>query len=180
LPVIIARRKMKSGNGGFTLLELIITVSIIGILASLALPAYQNYTARAKISEVILALSACRTNISETVQSANFLPFGGSWQCESQAGTAVSAFVAMIETSDEGAVRARIQNVNALMDGQHVILRPWPGLNRSAAIQPGDYIALWDCGPAPSNTNDISSMVPVSCRASAADLGATSGWSSAS
>ncbi len=86
----------------------------------------------------------------------------------------------MIETSDEGAVRARIQNVNALMDGQHVILRPWPGLNRSAAVQAGDYIALWDCGPAPSNTNDISSMVPVSCRASAADLGATSGWSSAS
>ena len=171
---------MKNGNGGFTLLELIITVSIIGILASLALPAYQNYSARAKISEVLLALSTCRASISETVQSANFLPFGGNWQCESQAGAAVSAFVASIETSDEGAVRVSIQNVNALMDDQHVILRPWPNLNRSAAVQPGDYIALWDCGPAPSNTNDISSMVPGSCRASAADLGATSAWSSAS
>jgi len=180
LPVIIARRKMKNGNGGFTLLELIIVISIIGILATLALPAYHNYTARAKISEVILALSTCRTNISETVQSANFLPFGGNWQCESQAGTAVSAFVATIETSDEGAVRVSIQNVNALMDGQHVILRPWPDLNRSASVQAGDYIALWDCGPAPRNSNDISARVPGSCRASAADLGGTSGWASAS
>jgi type IV pilus assembly protein PilA len=171
---------MKNGNGGFTLLELIIVVSIIGILATLALPAYQNYTARAKMSEVILALSACRTSISETVQSANFLPFGGDWQCESQAGTATSEFVASIETSDEGAVRVRIQNVNNLMNDQHLMLRPWPDLNRSGAVQAGDYIALWDCGPAPSNTNDISAMVPGTCRASAADLGATSGWSSAS
>ena len=170
---------MKNHSGGFTLLEVIIVVSIIGILASLALPAYESYSARAKTSEIILALSTCRTNISETVQSANFLPFGGSWQCESQAGTAVSSFVQTIETSDEGAVRVRIQNVNAVMDGQHIVLRPWPNLNRSATVQPGDHIALWDCGPAATNTNDISSMVPGSCRATAAELGATSGWSSA-
>ena len=171
---------MKNGNSGFTLLELIIVVSIIGILSSLALPAYQNYTARAKLSEVILALSTCRTSISEAVQSANFLPIGGNWQCESTTGTAVSAFVAAIETSDEGAVRVSIQNINALIDGQHVVLRPWPDLNRSAAVQAGDYIALWDCGPAPSNTNDISAMVPGSCRATAAELGGTSGWASTS
>ena len=171
---------MKNDNGGFTLLELIIVISIIGILASIALPAYQSYSARAKMSEVILALSICRTSISETVQSANFLPFGGNWKCESKAGTAASTFVEILETSDEGAVRVRIQNINALMEGQHVILRPWPDVNRSAAVQPGDYIALWDCGPAPSNINDISSMVPGSCRASAADLGGTSGWASAS
>jgi len=171
---------MKNGNDGFTLLELIIIVSIIGILASLALPAYQNYTARAKISEVLLALSTCRSSISESVQTANFLPIGGNWQCESKTGVTASAFVGSIETSDEGGVRVSIQNVNALMDGQHVILRPWPDVNRSAAVQAGDYIALWDCGPAPSNTNDIASMVPGSCRASAADLGGTSGWASAS
>ena len=171
---------MKNGNSGFTLLELIIVVSIIGILSSLALPAYQNYTARAKMSEVLLALSTCRTSISETVQSANFLPFGGSWQCESLTGTAESTYVASIQTSDEGAVRVNIQNVSGQMNGQQVIMRPWPDLNRSATVQPGDHIALWDCGPAPSNANDISSMVPGSCRASAADLGGMSGWASAS
>ena len=54
---------------GFTLIELMIVVAIIGILAAVALPAYQDYTKRAKMSEVILAASACRTTITEVYQS---------------------------------------------------------------------------------------------------------------
>src|SRR5678816_2274139 len=56
---------------GFTLIELMIVVAIIGILAAVALPAYQDYTVRAKVSEVVLAASSCRTGISETVQNSN-------------------------------------------------------------------------------------------------------------
>ena len=171
---------MNHNNSGFTLLELMIVVAIIGILSSVSLPAYQNYTARAKIGEVVLALSTCRTAISETVQSASSLPTGGDWVCESKAGTALTSFVETLETSDEGAVRAEIRNVNSLVDGQHIILRPWPDVNRSGPVQSGDAIAQWDCGPAPTNTEDISSMLPGSCRANATDLGATSGWASAS
>ena len=53
---------MKQVQKGFTLIELMIVVAIIGILAAVALPAYQDYTIRAKVSEVILAASACRTS----------------------------------------------------------------------------------------------------------------------
>ena len=54
---------------GFTLIELMIVVAIIGILASVALPAYQDYTARSKMSEVILAGSPCRAAVSEAAQT---------------------------------------------------------------------------------------------------------------
>jgi type IV pilus assembly protein PilA len=60
---------MKRLQQGFTLIELMIVVAIIGILAAVALPAYQDYTIRAKMSEVILAMSACRTSITEVYQS---------------------------------------------------------------------------------------------------------------
>jgi type IV pilus assembly protein PilA len=165
---------------GFTLLELMIVVAIIGILTTVSLPAYQNYSARSKLSEVILALSACRTNITETVQATSSLPSGGQWACESRSGTPVSQYVESVETSDEGAVRARMRNINAAIDGQYVVIRPWPDVNRSGAIQAGDYVSLWDCGPATTNTIDISATLPTSCRASAADIGATSGWASGS
>ncbi|MDY0205139.1 MAG: prepilin-type N-terminal cleavage/methylation domain-containing protein [Pseudomonas sp.] len=53
---------------GFTLIELMIVVAIIGILAAVALPAYQDYTARAKMSEVILAASSAKTCVTEHAQ----------------------------------------------------------------------------------------------------------------
>jgi type IV pilus assembly protein PilA len=59
----------RSMQKGFTLIELMIVVAIIGILAAVALPAYQDYTARAKASEVILAASSARTCVTEAVST---------------------------------------------------------------------------------------------------------------
>jgi len=59
----------KSVQAGFTLIELMVVIAIVGILAAVALPAYQNYTVRAKVSEGLLAASACKVSVTEAVQS---------------------------------------------------------------------------------------------------------------
>ncbi|WPG37642.1 pilin [Variovorax sp. EBFNA2] len=135
----IARNVQK----GFTLIELMIVVAIIGILAAVALPAYQDYTKRAKVTELILAASACRTTISEVVQSATgtSLPNGGAWGCESTSAT--SQYVASVATSNAGVVTVTAQNIPGVTGT--ITLTPYVGATGTTAPTAGTVIGRWVC-----------------------------------
>src|SRR6476646_10391845 len=91
---------------GFTLIELMIVVAIIGILAAVALPAYKTYTVKAKISEVILAASQCRNTVSEVYQSGSTIPTANAWGCENTTGQA-SKYVNTVTTNDNGVITVK-------------------------------------------------------------------------
>ena len=76
--LFVKESNMRAISKGFTLIELMIVVAIIGILAAVALPAYQDYTIRAKVSELLLAASSARTTLAEKFQTdpSNITGFG--------------------------------------------------------------------------------------------------------
>jgi type IV pilus assembly protein PilA len=96
----------RSIQQGFTLIELMIVVAIIGILAAVALPAYQDYTVRAKTTEVILAASSPKTSVAEAAQTLGQMPGTNSVTVDTQASTYVASVGYAQTSSSVGVITA--------------------------------------------------------------------------
>ena len=148
---------MKQIQKGFTLIELMIVVAIIGILAAVALPAYQDYMVRAKVSEIVLAASSARTAVAETYSQK------GTMQLTADSmgvNTQQSRYVASVSYTSSNTSQGDILVVASTDPGLATATSTSVTLRGTA--QTNGQVG-WTCGPSVTNPMPIK-YLPSSCK----------------
>jgi type IV pilus assembly protein PilA len=143
---------MKTVQKGFTLIELMIVIAIIGILAAIAIPAYQNYTIRAQVTEGLNLADGWKTSIAEYYAQNGTFPTcastTGGAGCVAAAGATTGKYVSSVAIANSGNIQAIYSNANGFqanksLNGLILALTPYLSANNDV---------IWVCGSANAPT----------------------------
>jgi type IV pilus assembly protein PilA len=150
------RSMLKSLQKGFTLIELMIVVAIIGILAAIAIPAYQDYLVRSQVSEGLTMAAAAKAGVSEYYANRGEFPESNSEAGMGDSGTIQGKYVLSVGVGTSGAISViygNEANASKLIPGSADLVALVPG-----ASENGDVI--WQCGRAPTPAGWTGGVTP--------------------
>ncbi|GAB6141203.1 pilin [Methylosoma difficile] len=134
---------------GFTLIELMIVVAIIGILSAVALPAYQDYVVRTQVGEAVHCVDSARTAVAETYSNDGFLPTTNQ---EARFAGCTGKYTASTSVGANGVITATLGNdIGTLVSGEFIMLAP--------TESPTTQQLLWAC-----SFSGNPKYVPSACR----------------